>query len=108
MSNRLHDESDLPYRSPVEAAVRPKNEPRPDIDDYSTLKKIQTKLHEELDALAHDYNQIYIPVDKSEKVAGEIILRQIAIYQGVAARVQPVSDMVDEAIRAVDARFKQG
>lgn len=75
--------------------------------DYSTLLIVRDLLAQSVLGLSKDFNAFDVLKDKPTEEAAANMLRQIEIKQGVYDIVAPLLEAVQEAVRAVDERYKQ-
>lgn len=105
----LREQADLPYRTPAEYAAR--NRPQQvssNEADYSTLRIVRDLLAKSVAELSpQDFNTFEVLKNEDKSKAAENLLRQIEIKQGVYDIVAPLLVAVNEAMRAVDERYRQ-
>lgn len=105
----LREQDELPYRSPVDYALRNRAQQLTSNEvDYSTLKIVRDLLAEAVALLSpQDFNTFELLKDKPRSEAAENLLRQIEVKQGVYDIVNPLLIAVNEAMRGVDSKYKQ-
>lgn len=99
-------DEEVPYRAtitslPGEAQVDSKDE-----ENYDTLRIVQTALAESIEDLSKNFNAFDIdekdlPADRAKK-----LLHDIETKQGVYDIVSPLLEIVNNAVRAVDNKYK--
>lgn len=103
----VREQDDLPYRSPVTAASAPASTSSVNEENYNTLKIVRALLEESMAGLYKDFNAFSILSQEDTDKAAANLLRQIEAKQIAFDILSPVLDAVDNAVQAVDSKYKQ-
>lgn len=101
-------QDNLPYRVPATASPAADNHTTQDEQDFNTLKKVEVILESCVEGLYKEFNAFNVTTADDPKVAAANLLVEIKSKQFAYEILVPALEMVKNAIKAVDDKYKEG